>query len=766
LRSNHPHSHPDKRHIEKIAGGLAAATLCAAIGCHTPAPLIEDDILVPLMPRAALQPTDGDLATRDLARAALLSDRSGMDHALATLEQLANSGGEPDRDLDRRIPMSLDLRNATLDDPVAYREACKSLKGRTHNGPRLESRLAECVEDDPLRLAQRRVRDNRETIWAETYNAVAEPLSRSVISGGLLTPYYISNSVASYLARINERQAFPVQLRQALVLRERFLAHFPDAEEAPGVRKRVEKARRKLHKEDAKKYAFQAAVAKKGGNLRVSQALAIRALENDPNNRKARQLETQMSAMIENERNERIRSEGVSFAVATRADATHATGLLLAKQELASHGLSLLRSDDYKQIGRYVVATALIERGDEDASWDRLRDLAGDDPRENAMVRHARALVRDPLQNPYGSFERVRRTQRGKQIRWQFFGPFFQGPRYRRLPQPVAWLLDLPLLVNTFIFTPVRFIFSPVSEKPDFDRPVGIAAYRYLDRQPNGQHKNELARWLFDYESERKNWSAALRMADYVPHFDAEERTKLVEKAAAQRIEIANRSKRRDRKSSTFASAAREFPDSASGRLAGIAAREHRERATAQNIRMTRGFLLENPQVAGPRALGIRPELIDGNNRNGELHPRGVSFIGGRYLEFEFIAESGDKDDPSNKVRQKISQERLIRLAAILDDTARRNYRVDPDVELEADPRRDLFIERARLGLTEEPDSRATARSTYVFTSAREKFGIVRGRESALPFDLVVRGDLSSAGIAAFPRWRKPKETPDAFLYR
>jgi hypothetical protein len=181
---------------------------------------------------------------------------------------------------------------------------------------------------------------------------------------------------------------------------------------------------------------------------------------------------------------------------------------------------------------------------------------------------------------------------------------------------------------------------------------------------------------------------------------------------------------------------------------------------------MTKGFLIENPQVAGPRTLGLRPELIDGENSNGELHPRGVSFIGGRYLEFNFLAESGDEDDPPKKVRKKVSQERLTRLVSVLDDTARRNYRVDPDSDIAADPRRDLFIERARLGLTDKPDVRATAQSTYVFESARERFGIVRGRESALPFDLVVRGDLSSAGIAAFPRWRKPKKTPDAFLYR
>ena len=71
-----------------------------------------------------------------------------------------------------------------------------------------------------------------------------------------------------------------------------------------------------------------------------------------------------------------------------------------------------------------------------------------------------------------------------------------------------------------------------------------------------------------------------------------------------------------------------------------------------------------------------------------------------------------------------------------------------------------------RLGLAEKPDLRSSAHSTYVFESTRERFGIVRGREPILPFDIVVQGDLSRLGIAAFPRWRVPRETPDAFLYR
>ena len=48
----------------------------------------------------------------------------------------------------------------------------------------------------------------------------------------------------------------------------------------------------------------------------------------------------------------------------------------------------------------------------------------------------------------------------------------------------------------------------------------------------------------------------------------------------------------------------------------------------------------------------------------------------------------------------------------------------------------------------------------------RERYGLVRGRESILPFDLVFQGNFQDLGLGAFPRWRLPEETPDAFLYK
>ncbi len=143
-----------------------------------------------------------------------------------------------------------------------------------------------------------------------------------------------------------------------------------------------------------------------------------------------------------------------------------------------------------------------------------------------------------------------------------------------------------------------------------------------------------------------------------------------------------------------------------------------------------------------------------------------MTFLGGRVVEFNLVDESGDEEDAPVKVRHEVSNERLARCAAMLEETTLRNARIDPDDELAPDPERDLYFERARLGLTEDLDRRPSAQSTYVFEGMRERYGMVRGRDSILPFDLVVTGSFLDLSIGAYPRWRQPKETPDAFHYR
>jgi hypothetical protein len=190
------------------------------------------------------------------------------------------------------------------------------------------------------------------------------------------------------------------------------------------------------------------------------------------------------------------------------------------------------------------------------------------------------------------------------------------------------------------------------------------------------------------------------------------------------------------------------------------------KRVSEQRIRVSKGYLLENPSVAGRDGLALRPELLDGELPNGELHPDGVTLIGADSIELAFVGASGRTGDEPLLRREQIGKERLARFVAQLEESSERVARTDRDLRFEPDARRDQYFERARLGVADSVDVRPTARSNYEYIGLRERYGVVRGRESILPAEIVLQGSFTDFGLGAFPRLRLPTPTPDQILYR
>ena len=143
-----------------------------------------------------------------------------------------------------------------------------------------------------------------------------------------------------------------------------------------------------------------------------------------------------------------------------------------------------------------------------------------------------------------------------------------------------------------------------------------------------------------------------------------------------------------------------------------------------------------------------------------------MAFLGGSFVEVNYLAADGDPASPPRAERERLGPEEMARVVSVLEETSFRNSLLDADDAIVADADRDAFFERLRLGLADEIDARPAAGSSYAYTGMRERYGMVRSRESILPFDLVLRGSLSDLSLGAFPRFREPRETPDSFLYR
>lgn len=765
---------------------LLALTLLA--GCATtPAPAPER-LLEPLARPVARAPEAADHTAAALASASLAGDLTTARELLGQLEaelarertvfaESAPRGAEIlERDSERTalLPLAIDLTNAAADDPRLYRGATRELLRRGDLNPAHRARLEQAADDDPLQLANRRVRDSYESLFAQAFNTVSAPLGRSLITGYTTAPFEIAMSVAHYLARMLERPAVGVRERQALGHWRGFLERYPDAPEAERVRKRANETRDDLDRMQRDRYVHAAERALEHDQFFLARTHARRARLHAADDA---ELET-LIATIEQRAAEREAEQIAAMAADPDTDLLDWDRLDLLRavwlespERLGDRLLRELSRAPESSLNdelEFALATTQAERGAESAAWERLDAVAREEPARSNMARHSAVLVFDPWQNPHQAFERELVRGRERAVSTEVLGHYALGPRYRALPEELAYLIDAPLIARRALSTPIRMLLAPLGGTPkrDHRRGAAIAGYRYLDRFPGGEHSREQIAWLFEYEVDRGNALAALRLADAMPEFDPQERAVLAEQAADQQLQGAVRAGRRDHRAQMLRGVAIDFPDSIAGRDAGQLARREADEATPQRIRLTRGFLRENPRIAGPHGLAIEPVLTDGELRNGELHPRGVTFLGGRILEIALVARSGDQDGEPEIVRTEIGAERLARSVALIEESATLGVQLDSDDELGMDGSRDQYFERARLGLTDDIDPRPTAESTYVYQGMAERYGLVRARDSLLPFDLVLQGSVSNLGLGAFPRWREPDLTPDAFLYR
>jgi hypothetical protein len=100
----------------------------------------------------------------------------------------------------------------------------------------------------------------------------------------------------------------------------------------------------------------------------------------------------------------------------------------------------------------------------------------------------------------------------------------------------------------------------------------------------------------------------------------------LKEKAATAMLNAAAKSKGRGTQQYYLTTIIDEYPESpaaaeATKKLAALV------KSNNQGLRMSKQFLVENPELYGPNGLGLKPSLFDGNPNNMELAERGVNLL-------------------------------------------------------------------------------------------------------------------------------------------
>jgi hypothetical protein len=757
------------RRLARAAAPWLALALLAG-GCRTPSAPPPRAPIEPLAARGAIMPTDGDLAAADLAVAVLGDDR------LAGLEALARIQAYEDALEEEDPPTGLPgygryALAATLDDPELYGEAMKNLLDDDGLDPGLEEMVEQERDDQPLKLARARVRDAWVRHLGTVFNHFAGPIGKSAATGAVAIAGFARSLFKVMLYEL-QREPMDTTERQALGHWKRFVERNPDADEAEDVIERIQENQRKWNQLQSERFVKAGERALERGQPRVALVMAERALQYREEAPDAMDLREKAQAKVLRWQEARIATEAAPESGDVAPDEARELALRLLVADPATteaEAERLFLADPTGPLAdeaRFVMATMRGEQGNTEGMWAYLTAIGMVDPLESNMSRHAEASVRSTSQNPYRAFVLSRRDDLGDQAKWVLFGPLAGGPEDRSLPRPVEWLIDLPTFVELFASLPNRLVAFPWMQPWPFGKAPAAFARRYLERYPEGRRFDDVAAWLQDWEERRGNHVGAFEIALLRSDVGDGDLRGLEEKAAQQMLDAAAKEPRMDARLYLLEGITREHPDTEAGRKAGRRARELARQITPQRIRLSRGFLEEHRFLAGPDGIGLEPIFLDGDPRNGELHPEGVSIVSDRTLELSFLAASGDDDDEPERRYRTISEERMARLVSLVDETSLRLAQLESDYEHVPDAERDTFFETARLGVSSGPGVRSAARSEYAFEGMREQYGLVRSRESILPFELVVQGSLYDFGFGVFPRIRMPKPTPDAFLYR
>ncbi|MDJ0787409.1 MAG: hypothetical protein QNK05_11420 [Myxococcota bacterium] len=764
-------SRPDVAHSDASWHGRArwaalVVLLClGSLGCKSfsPAPLRSP--IQPLPRLGAVMPDEADHAARDIATAILLDSPADAWYGMQRVEEIDAARVEAEELPTGLLPYAALANIAVISDPIDRRIALRLLLRRDDLDDSLRTRLQERADDDPIKLAEERLDERRMVRWGRLFNAISVPAGRS-LSNFLLLPARLVPSLMNLALVEYDEDALTLRERQALDHWKRYVEENPEAPEAVAVLGRIQEAQVRWLETQHERSLRRSRRALENDSPKLAALMATRSLRYRPEDAEAIAIieEAAVRAAELDEREEE--SVAVSEAASVVAPGQRALllALLLPDGDVESAARALHDAEPEGPLAdeaRFALALAASETAPgEDAAWDVLGELSEGD---SNSARHAHALVTNPHENPWYAFQVARGDATEEKLRWLAFGPLANGPRDRDLPRSVEWAVEVPTMIGALTGLPNRLIRYPFMPS-DWKTPA-VLARRYLERNPDGLHAIEIKDWLRDYESKRGNHVGALTLTEELGDESEKKLAKLREKAAKQAFEASAKQDRRDVRHAMLRQVAQRFKGTAGGRYAGLALREEFERGGAQSIRISRGFLLENPSVGGPEGLALAPGLLDEEPSNGELHPEGITLLGGRMAEFAFLGESGRESEEPRRVRRRLSEERMARLASQLEESSLDMALTDRDVPVEPDADRDIFLERARLGLADQPDVRANAESRYVYRGARERYGLVRGRESILPVEIVLQGSFDDFGLGAFPRIRMPKKTPDSFLY-
>jgi hypothetical protein len=530
-----------------------------------------------------------------------------------------------------------DILNNTIRDRERYLAAQKQAS-RNASTPERKKYLEALVNQDDMIQSEQLLRQSSTNFWGGMFNRMLGSVDLVGVASGNYIGAAAETTVSQLYALMDRDMS--VEERRALARHLDHLKRFPNDPRNEAIRKQAEALDKKKKTALTRKQIDKAKEALSKGDPEKAAFFIEMASFIDPQSKAVDDIRQQAAQALGDFDDERKKSLMAAAEPRANEDQQADVKRLLDALTLRdSNHLQRVAIDVEKKhqgkpladAARDAEAVALEMKGWREAAKKVLEQLAESSSNPETKKRAA-ALLQSPEYNRLAPFQQARSERQLQSAKYVLLGEdvlrknllFAAGAMAAAGPAAAATLgmANALMVTNNFYQVMTK---NPVSAQPVID--AGVA---YVRSHPDSENARDVYKVLAEAYEERGMLAKAISYHELAGS-PKEKIDALKEKSARAWLNAANTSNERRLREYYLTRVVDQNPDSPSAaeavkKLAQLAKDEN------QGLRLSKNFLLEHPEFFGPRGLGLKPSLFDGNPENMEIADRGVNLLGDNEL--------------------------------------------------------------------------------------------------------------------------------------
>ncbi|MGH7824177.1 MAG: tetratricopeptide repeat protein, partial [Candidatus Binatia bacterium] len=525
-----------------------------------------------------------------------------------------------------------DIVNNTIRDRERFLNAQKEALNNA-SSPARKKYLEAIINHDDLNQADQLMRRNSSNRWAGLFNRMLSSLDLVGVASG----NYIGAAAETVISRLYSlaNHDMSIEERRALARHLDHIKRFPNDPRNTEIRKQIEKLERTKTNALMKKQIDKAEEAAGKGDLERALFHAVLAAYLNPASKETEKIVQELTKL--RQKHNEARKTGLAAAQEKPISNEHEehVGQLLsalslrdpARIERAAIDLEEMNPGPRLAAGALdAEAVAMEIRGRHDVAKKLLEQLAHSSSDPDAQKRAA-ALLESSDYNLLASFNEARSERRAQSMKYVVLGEDVLKKNLLYAAGAVAAAGPAGAVtlgaVNTLMIG--NNLINVLTNNPISAQPVIDAGVAYIRSHPQSDSASEVYKILADAYEERGLLDKAINF-HALAGTPQEKIASLKEKAAKTLLNAAAKSKSRGTQEYYLTTLIDRYPEGpaaaeATKKLAALAQRDN------QGLRMSKQFLIDNPEIYGPMGLGLKASLFDGNPSNIELADRGVNLL-------------------------------------------------------------------------------------------------------------------------------------------